>query len=145
MFQWDVPVQADEVSIYEKHKKMGCSSEFTQTCYWGIKLSLPGGEWGWGWLNLVWLTSGSWEKWNDLGETSLHLHGSPRLGCAENTRKIGKKVGIQGENKSFTSSGWHTGQIVGSGSVVWHSFSSQEKIAEKSEPSSVIPCHPALT
>lgn len=39
MFKWDVSVQADKVSIYEEHKKIGCSSEFTQTCYWGIKPS----------------------------------------------------------------------------------------------------------
>lgn len=133
MFKWNVSVQGDKVSIYEEHKKIGHTSVFTQT-YYCIKLSLLGG-----WirlrtsLSLAWLTSGSWEEWNDLGEKCLLLHGSPKLDYAETTRKRGKKWGFRGKiNLSCTSSGQHTSQILGSGSVIWnYSFSRQEKIAEK--------------
>lgn len=135
-------MQADKVLIYVEHKKIGCTSVFTQTHYFCINPSLLG---RWIGLNLVWLTSGSWEKWNDLGEACLLPHGSPKLDCAESTRKE-VKMGIQGENKPVLHpSGWHASQILGSGPVMWNdSFNRQEKIAEKSvlsKLSSVIACH----
>ena len=46
MFKLKISVQADKVSIYEEHEKIGCTSLFTQAYHCGVNPSLLGGWMG---------------------------------------------------------------------------------------------------